>query len=379
VRDLAEIFKMYRRANRLSQRQLAALLDFDPSYISLLERRLRRPSDRGTLAHISRRLSIPRHVLGITEDDDGDFAAMVQFADSTIRLAEIARQTGRVTDAVRELWPLVALLEARVCDGRADRDVLVLLAQARLALGAALGNMLPDERLFVAARWTSKALSLAGLAGDRTLYARTLRMHGNELRKADRCFAAVARLSHALQLSDDPVTRGETLVLLARAAGEVGHTELFDVAIEGCRRLLDSCGWHTPLFNPFSVREVVLRGLMATGRAEVAVAMASGAGAGSPDIVVAPQWLVIERVTIGQVLLAGGESAGAAEALRDAVTAAEAYGLPHQIQRAVRVADSSATDTARAVVEFGTAALERLRRSLTVPMEGATRPGSSDR
>lgn len=292
---------------------------------------------------------------------------MVQFADSTIRLAEIARQTGRVTDAVSELWPLVARLEARVSEGRAEREVLVLLAHARMALGLALGNVLPDERLFVAARWTGKALRLAGHLDDPPLYARTLRMHGNELRKADRHAAAVARLSHALALVTDPVGRGETLVLLARAAGETGHAILFDQAAEECRRLLDSSEAHTSLFNSLSVREVILRGLMSTGRSETAVALVSGAGVAAPDTFVAPQWRVIVRVTIGHVLLVGGESAGAAEALGQAVKAAETHRLPHQVQRAIRIASTADDNAASAVVESGTATLERLRRTLAVP------------
>jgi len=367
TRDLAEILKTYRRANRLSQRQLAALLYFDQSYVSLLERGLRKPGDRGTLAHISRQLSIPGHVLGITEDDDGDFATMVQFADSAIRLAEVARQTGRVTDAVNELWPLVARLEGRVSEGRAEREVLVLLAHARMALGLALGNVLPDERLSVAARWTGKALRLAGHLDDPALYARTLRMHGNELRKADRQAAAVARLSHALTLVTDPVGRGETLVLLARAASEIGHANLFDRAAEECRRLLDSGGTYTSLFNSFSVREVILRGLTTTGRSEAAVALASGAGVAAPDAFVAPQWRVIEHVTIGHVLLAGGEPAGAAKVLGLAVSSAETHRLPHQVQRAIRIASTAHDNVASAVVEAGTAALERLRRTLALP------------
>jgi hypothetical protein len=61
---------------------------------------------------------------------------------------------------------------------------------------------------------------------------------------------------------------------------------------------------------------------------------------GLPDAApVAPQWHIIERVTAGQVLLAGGQPDEAEEALRMALAAAETSRLPHQIQRTIRAAE----------------------------------------
>ncbi|MEU0383190.1 hypothetical protein [Streptomyces chartreusis] len=71
---------------------------------------------------------------------------MLQFGESTVRLAEVARQSGHAAEAVSELWPLVARREARVEDGHTERDALHLLARARVGLGVALGNVLPEER-----------------------------------------------------------------------------------------------------------------------------------------------------------------------------------------------------------------------------------------
>jgi len=162
------------------------------------ERRIR---DIRLLAHIADRLAIPPHLLGLSSDDADDFAAMVQFAESTLRLAEVAR----------ELGPLVARLESRVAEGRADRDALLLLAHGRLALGTALGHILPEERLAVAARWTGRAWSLASRLDDAALQGHVLRMHGNELRKARHVPAAIARLSQAAAMTDEVSLRGATL------------------------------------------------------------------------------------------------------------------------------------------------------------------------
>lgn len=130
----------------------------------------------------------------------------------------------------------MARLEARAAEGRLERDTLLLLAAGRLALGVSLGTVLPEERLAAAAAWTGKALILARYTADQPFLAHTLRMHGNELRKAGRLPAAVTRLDHALAVTADPAGQGSALALLARAAGEAGLPDQFD----RCCRLLDS-------------------------------------------------------------------------------------------------------------------------------------------
>lgn len=253
-RDLATILRVYRRLNKLSQERLAALLGYDKTYVSMIETGRRNISDVATRRHIARTLGLPMHALGVTDNDDADFAAMIQFGDSTIRLAEIARQSGRAVDAVNELWPLVARLEARAAEGRAERDTMILLGQGRAALGVSLGTVLPEERLTAAARWTGKALVVAERLGDRAFLAHALRMHGNELRKADHVGAAIARLSRAVAVSEDREGQGAAFALLARAAGEHGDPELFDLAINGYRERVDDGGGRSMLFNPFTFR-----------------------------------------------------------------------------------------------------------------------------
>ncbi|GAA3891946.1 hypothetical protein GCM10022243_66100 [Saccharothrix violaceirubra] len=348
------ILRLYRRVNSLNQERLAALLGYDKTYVSMIETGRRTISDVTTRRHIARVLGLPMHVLGVTDNDDADFAAMIQFGDSTIRLAEIARQSGRAVDAVNELWPLVARLEARAAEGRAERDTMILLGQGRAALGVSLGTVLPEERLAAAARWTGKALVVAERLGDPAFLAHALRMHGDELRKADHVGAAVAHLSRSVAVSSDREGQGTAFALLARAAGEQGNPDLFDHAITGYRALLDTGAGRGMLFNPFTFREIGLRGLISTGRAAEAVhAMQSDQRAGTPA---APQWHIIERVTAGQVLLAAQHQDGAAEAFRTALTAAEVHRLPHQVQRTIRAADDAGLTE---ITTEGRAALQR--------------------
>jgi transcriptional regulator with XRE-family HTH domain len=194
TRDLAAILRAYRRFNGFSQQQLAELLGYDKTYVSMIENGRRSINGVGTLRHIARALGLPTHVLGVTDRGDADFAAMIQFGDSTIRLAEIARKAGQTVDAVNELWPLVARLEARAAEGHIERDTLMLLGRSRVALGVSLGTVLPEERLVTAARWTGRALLIAERLEDPTFLAHALRMHGNELRRR----AGSQRRSHAL-------------------------------------------------------------------------------------------------------------------------------------------------------------------------------------
>ncbi|WP_237774366.1 helix-turn-helix transcriptional regulator [Actinosynnema sp. ALI-1.44] len=354
-RDLATILRVYRRLNRISQDRLAALLGYDKTYVSMIETRRRIISDVSTRRHIAQTLGLPTHVLGVTDTNDADFAAMLQFGDSTIRLAEIARQSGRAVDAVNELWPLVARLEARAAEGHAERDTLILLGHGRAALGVSLGTVLPEERLTAAARWTGKALQVAERLDDPVFLAHALRMHGNELRKADHPAAAIARLGRAIEVSTDREGQGAAYALLARAAGEQDDPDLFDYAISGYRDLLDSGTARGMLFNPFTFREVQLRGLISTGRPNIAARIMETAQLDA--LPAAPQWHIIERVTAGQVLLAAGKLDAAADALRTALASAESHRLPHQIQRTIRAAhDGGFTD----ISDAGNAALRRL-------------------
>ena len=368
--DLGGILRGYRHASGLTQQQLADLLGYDRTYISMIECGRRSVTDRGTLTRIARSLAIPPHILGIAGPDDADFAAMLAFGTSVIRLADIARHSGRAADAVNELWPLITRLEARVVGGHAEPETMRLLARARVSFGVALGHMLPEERLATAARWTGRALRIAWHLGDRQLLASVLRMHGNELRKAGYAAAGIVRLRQSLQADDHPARNGAGLVLLARAAAESGQPELFDVAAGQCLQTLKSVPGHEVLFNTFTVREVRLRGLLTTGRIGRAVDLAESfvADDGPPT----PQWRVIERITTADVLARAGDEPTATDMLSAAISDAETLRLPHQVQRIIRLTGQSGVLTGRAIRDHARAALTRLDMQLAVPNEMTT-------
>ncbi|CAM3939630.1 helix-turn-helix transcriptional regulator [Nocardiopsis rhodophaea] len=351
--DIGAILACYRRITGLTQAALADHLGYDPSYISLLERRRRTITDRAGLTHLSRALAIPPHALGIT-DDDSDFQAAAQFGDSTIRLADIARQAGRAAEAADELWPLIARLEARLTEGRVDAATVHLLARARTTFGVCLGHVLAEEQQHVAARWTGKALALADQLDDAPLHGRVLRMHGNELRKAGRTAAAIARLTHALDLTHSHGERGQTLLLLARAAGEHGDAATFDAAITDAHRVDGEGGGI--LLTPFTLREARIRGLAATGRLHQAARLAEQQpGQAAP----APQWAAIERATTGHVLLTVGDTTTGCEALGQSLATAGELRLPHQVQRVLRTARAAGEHE---LAQRAEAELSRLRR-----------------
>ncbi len=365
--DLRAILRGYRSAAALTQQQLADMLGYDRTYISMIESGRRNVTDRGTLAHIASTLAIPPHALGIVGPDDADFAAMLAFGTSVIRLAEVARQSGRAAEAISELWPLIARLEARVSTGYAEPETMRLLAQARMSLGVALGHLLPDERLATAARWTGRALRIAWHLGDRPLLGPALRMHGNELRKAGHPAAGMVRLRQALQADDHPVRQGAGLVLLARAAAESGQADLFEAATSQCTRALETAPQHDVLFSPFTVREVRLRGLLAIGRTAQAVDLAGRypADGGPPS----PHWRVIERITTAEVLARAGDEHTAETMLTAAIRDAETLRLPHQVQRIIRLASEPGVLAGQTVGQQARTTLTRLDRQLATAVQ----------
>jgi transcriptional regulator with XRE-family HTH domain len=351
--DLALIIRTYRAATGTSQRRLAELLGYDPTYISMIETGRREIGDVTTRMRIARHLGLPAHTLGVCDPDDAEFNAMLQFGESTIRLAVIARQSGHGAEAVNELWPLITRLESRVADGHVERDVMLLLARARAELGVSLGYVLPEERLVSAARWTGRALWLAEQLDDQDLLAFTLRVHGNELRKVERPAAAIHRLRRSVDLTHK-ADQAAALVQLARAAGKLRHAALFDLAINNAWRLVDarpSAG----LASPYALHEVHLRGLVDTGRPDLATALLNRHRMSTNAI--PPQWQAILHVTTGEVLLARADAAEAQTAFRTAIRIAEDHRLPHQIQRTIR----ASTSRLPAVGGLAHQALERLR------------------
>jgi hypothetical protein len=307
--------------------------------------------------------------MGLSATKDDDFEAMCQFAQSTLRLAEVARHAGRPMEAVRELWPLVARLDSYSATSPADSGVLTLLAGGCLALGTALGDILPEEQLMLSARWTRRALDLSGWLEDPALRLQALNLHGNELRKGGDYSRAVAHFAEALVGGASGRFRGDTLMLMARARGEMGDVAGFDQAIDDAESHLHQCSELSPLFNPFSIREAHIRGLLTTGRADRALQRLTRTD--QPHGPVRPQWQVIERITTAGVLAAAGDDDGASGLLSEGIADAEACALPHQVQRALRIVDSMAHRGREPIRSMGQAALVRLRDASSLPPSAA--------
>ncbi|TDC59084.1 XRE family transcriptional regulator [Micromonospora sp. KC207] len=358
--DLGVMIRTWRQGTGTSQLALAEKLGYDPSYISMIETGRRDVVDIVNRRRIAQHLGIPLHRVGVTDTEAADHVTMLQFGYSTLRLATIARHAGHGAAAVNELWPLVARLEARAADGIVDKDMLLLLARARAELGVSLGYVLPEERLAFAVRWTGRALRVAEQLDDADLHAYTLRVHGNELRKAGRVRAALVRLAHAVAIvSADQ--RAPALVQLARAAQDPAT---FDATLTELHRSQDRPASDDPLVSATAVREVHLRGLITTGRAPQAIALLGASPA--PTLPTSPQWRIIEQITIAEVLLAAGDVTTGESTLHDAIGGGERHRLPHQLQRAARVAQGHCPT----VVEAASAALNRSAPAPGYPTQG---------
>jgi transcriptional regulator with XRE-family HTH domain len=330
--NLGIIMRAWRRVTGVSQHDLAERLGYDTSYISMIENGRRDVADIGSRLRIATFLGVPPHRVGVVDTESADFIAMMQFAHSTIRLAVLARQAGQAAAAINELWPLVARLEARAAEGMIDRETLPLLARARAELGVSLGYVLPEQRLGFAVRWTGRALRIAAHLDDVDLHAYCLRTHGNELRKADRRAAATVRIAQAVALAA-PRQRSAALLQLARVAPD---PTTFDTTFDLLRHSRDTNPTNDPMVTDAAMLEVQLRGLLSTGRATVAAAMIDKSGWSSGSA--SPQWIVIRDITVAAVMFAAGSDATAAPLLDRAIESAAQFRLPHQIQRAQRVA-----------------------------------------
>jgi hypothetical protein len=111
------------------------------------------------------------------------------------------------------------------------------------------------------------------------------------------------------------------------------------------------------------VREVSIRGLLATGRAGQAVDLAErfAAGEGPPT----PQWRVIERVTTADLPARAGDDRASVGLLSAALSDAETLHLPHQVQRIIRLTDVGSGLRNPTVRMQAEAALTRMDQRLT--------------
>lgn len=254
ARELAVILRCYRKLTGLSQSAMGELLGYNPSYVSLLERRQRTINDRQGLSPASRALAIHRTPW---KSRPRRTPTSSPRSSSGSRPSDSQQSHGRPDALLRQSrscghwWPAGGPSE-----GGAGR---LRQARARATLSTSLGHALAEERLYLAASWTGRATRLARHLDDGAFLGHVLRMHGNELRKAGRGGAAIARLTEAAELSRNGQERGQTLILLARAAGEQGNAVLLDDSVTAAERLMDTAGPSGILFAPFSLREVHMR------------------------------------------------------------------------------------------------------------------------
>src|SRR6266566_6731297 len=226
--DVGHVLKHYRSLHQLTQRDLAALLGFDQSYISKLEngRGLR---DITTLKHIAQSLGIPGQWLGLLSEGspNAQSSALIEVAPSIIRLSQTVRESGRADTAVSELWPLVLRLETQATQDSGNPPLLLTLASAQAMLGVILGDLLPEEQLWISVQFFKQAAALVEDHGDARLQAEVYRGCGNEMRKHKKYTEAVSYLERAFSLAPDGITRGIAAALLARTYGELGDKERF--------------------------------------------------------------------------------------------------------------------------------------------------------
>lgn len=363
--DVGQVLKHYRSIHQLTQRDLAALLGFDQSYVSRLEngRGLR---DIATLKHIAQCLGVPGQWLGLLSEGSpsAQSSSLIEVSPSIIRLSQTARESGRADAAVSELWPLVLRLETQATQDSGNPPLLLTLASAQAMLGVILGDLLPEEQLWISVQFFKQAAALVEEHGDARLQAEVYRGCGNELRKHKQYAEAISYLERAFSLAPDGMSRGIVAALLARTYGEMGEKEHFLEAMGTVRNAQERTASFSPTFNPVTIREVHLRGLLNVGEIGVLPSLLEQDPSRFLPVPVAPQWHVISRITEAEALLCIGKVDDGLAQLKTALLGAELCSLPHQVQRAIRAVQvMEAYHPARALGDEARTLLGKLSQS----------------
>lgn len=357
------VIRQYRLDNHLTQYELATKLGFDQSYISKLETGERDIRDLPSLRRISTVLRVHPNVLGVAPEDYAcDISpSTLQLVGSLVRLAMLARDSGKPDQALVELWPQVPLLEAAAESHPDNHAVLLRLADIYSAVGTIFGDLLPEEALSQSVAPLAKAWDIVEAIGDDASKSDVLRRYGNELRKAGYIDAAIERLRQAEGLSQSNMVKGSSTGFLARAYAEKGDRESFRNALIRTYRSLDKVEQFTPTFNAVSAFEIQLRGTLILGSKVEAEQILNVAEQMDSDMAVAPQWRIIIALTMKLARFLQRQADSEVTDLTVALAEAANNHLPHQIQRAIRSLRSTPrSDTSRFLISEGTRLLADL-------------------
>ncbi len=335
--DVGQTLKYYRHLHQLTQRDLAALLGFNQSYISKLEngQGLR---EIATIKHIANTLCIPGYRLGLDTDNlsHESGSEIIEIAPSLIRLSQTVRETGRADAAINELWPLHLRLETLASQEPENIRLLLTLASAQATLGVILGDLLPEEDLWISVHFFKKAISIAEAHGNNMMKAEVYRGCGNELRKHKQYIEALSYLEKAFSHSPDDLTRGQTAALLARTYGEMRDKENFNDVMASVLHAQDKLTYFSPTFNPVTIREVHIRGLLNLEQLNDIPSLLERDSSAVLSVSVAPQWQVISQITIAEAQFHSNKVDAGLTYLKASLIGAQLCKLPHQIQRAIR-------------------------------------------
>ena len=361
--NVGAILRSYRRAGGLTQQQLADMLGFDRTYISMIESGRRSITDRG---HSGAHLPHARHSAACARHRRGGRRGLRRHARIRCLGYPAGRHRpagGRAAEAVSELWPLITRLEARVASRvRRTGDRCGCWPRPVCPSGSRSGTCCPRSR------WPPPPAGPAGhCASPRTsgpdLLAPVLRMHGNELRKAGHTSAGMTRLWQSLQVDDHPATAAPYWSCSPApqpspgrrtcSTGSPGSASRHSTPTKGTK----SCSAPLPSGRSASAdcSRPAAQDRRSTWRKVLRPAI------GRPT----PQWHVIERVTTADVLARAGDEHTAVGMLSAALSDAETLRLPHQVQRIIRLTDQAGDFGNPSVRMQAQAALTRLEQRLT--------------
>src|SRR5205807_4368287 len=98
---------------------------------------------------------------------------------------------------------LILRLETQATQDSGNPPLLLTLASAQAMLGVILGDLLPEEDLWISVQFFKQAAALVEEHGDARLQAEVYRGCGNELRKHRQYAEAISYLERAFSLAPD--------------------------------------------------------------------------------------------------------------------------------------------------------------------------------
>lgn len=322
---IGEVVRTRRLALGLTQAEVAVAIGVGQDYVSRIESGRSKALQVQLRHQLAAALELSPEDMGVCTAPYGIESRSLGAAEATafVKVASIARETGHPAEAAAAAHQVARRLPTR----NLTRQLAHARAEALLVEAVALGDLHDSRAYHPGLALLDEAYRLVRTAEDTALLHAIVLKVGNELRKAGDPRGARKWLDRAVNAAPTGGGAQAARIALLRVLGQLQTPAQGGEHVRLLRAIEDTPDIWSATLHPLAAAESEARYLLSFGRV-VRIDIRRRLEMPSP-VAVAPQWSVIARLTLSEVLMAAGEDEHAlAELTAVLQTTADLRALP---------------------------------------------------